>query len=313
MRTTLGIQALLAAPAQHGSVVSVGVFDGVHLGHRAILEANVLRSASLGATPTVVTFRGHPKALLLGRAPQTLTSLQHRLKLFERAGIGHAVVLDFDSQLRAMDAEAFTNELLLGALSAQAFVLGFDSKFGHDRKGTPEALSARGLQVEVVPAVRLGGRAVSSTAIREAVALGDLAGAARMLGRPVTLQGRVVHGNGRGEGLGFPTANLDLDHELSPPGGVWATRVRLLDEPEGEPLAAVANIGHRPTLHGEPEPGSPPVVEVHILDFHGDLYGRRAAVEFVSFLRAEQRFASLDLLKSAIGADIEAARTELQS
>lgn len=308
MKTTLGVDALQESAPVGPSVVSVGVFDGVHLGHRAILEANCRRAGELSAVPTVVTFRDHPKTLLLGRAPKTLTSLEHRLELFGRAGIEHAVVLDFDDELRAMDADTFTEELLLGALDARAFVLGFDSKFGRDRKGTPEALAERGLSVEVVPAVRLGGRAVSSTAIREAVALGDLAGAAHMLGRPVTLQGTVVHGDGRGKGLGFPTANLDLDHELSPPNGVWAARVRLLDRPASEPLLAVTNIGHRPTLHGQRADLGPPVVEVHILDFEEDLYGQRAAVEFVAFLRAEERFASVDLLVAAIKADISTAR-----
>lgn len=291
--------------------MSVGVFDGVHRGHLAILAANRARATELGALATVVTFRGHPKALLLGHAPSTLTSLEHRLELFAAAGIDHAVVLDFDAELRAMNADEFTERLLLGALRARAFVLGFDSKFGHDREGTPEALAARGLDVEVVPAVLVDGRAVSSTAIREAVSLGDLAGAERKLGRPITLQGTVVRGDGRGTGLGFPTANLDLDHELTPPNGVWATRVRLLDEPDRPVLDAVTNIGHRPTVHGDPADGAMAVVEVHILDFDGDLYGRRAAVEFVAYLRPEQRFGDLDTLKATIAADIRAGRAAL--
>ena len=292
-------------------MVSVGVFDGVHQGHLAILEANRASADRLGALSTVVTFRGHPKALLLGHAPSTLTSLEHRLELFSEAGIEHAVVLDFDAELRAMDAETFAERLLLGALDARAFVLGFDSKFGRDREGTPEALAARGLRVEVVPPVLVDGRAVSSTAIREAVSLGDLSGAERMLGRPVTLLGTVVHGDGRGRGLGFPTANLDLDHELAPPTGVWATLVQVLDDPKWPWLDAVTNIGHRPTLHGNPTDGDTAVVEVHILDFEGDLYGRRAAVEFVAYLRPERRFEGLEALKAAIAQDVHAARAAL--
>jgi len=292
-------------------VVSVGVFDGVRRGHLAILAANRACANRLDALSTVVTFRGHPKALLLGHAPSTLTSLEHRLELFSQAGIEHAVVLDFDAELRAMDAETFAERLLLKALDARAFVLGFDSKFGRDREGTPEALAARGLRVEVVPPVLVDGRAVSSTAIREAVSLGDLSGAERMLGRPVTLLGTVVHGDGRGRGLGFPTANLDLDHELAPPTGVWATRVQLLDEPGRQSLDAVTNIGHRPTLHGDPADGDTAVVEVHILDFEGDLYGRRAAIEFVAYLRPERRFEGLEELKAAIAQDVLDARAAL--
>lgn len=313
MRTTEGLQTLLANRASAPSVVSVGVFDGVHLGHREILRANCKRASELAATPTVVTFRGHPKALLLGHAPKTLTSLKHRLELFAQAGIKHAAVLDFDKELRSMDAEGFTKKLLLDALCARAFVLGFDSKFGHDRKGTPETLCAHGFDVTVIPAVRVRGRAVSSTAIREAVGLGDLAAAQQMLGRPVTLQGTVVHGAGRGKELGFPTANLDLDHELSPPSGVWATRIRIDDEQAGSRLLpAVTNIGFRPTLHGAPKNNAGPTVEVHILDFDRNIYNRRASVEFVHFLRSEEHFASIPELRQAIQADIEAAKEVLQ-
>lgn len=311
MRITDGIASLYALDANPASVVSVGVFDGVHQGHIEILEHNIARARELGAEATVVTFRGHPKALLLGRAPLTLTSLEHRLELFARAGIDHAVVLDFDEELRSMGADVFADKLLIDGLKAQAFVLGFDSKFGHDRLGTPEALANRGFEVEVIEAVQLGGRAISSTAIREAVSLGDLGGAARMLGRPVSLQGLVIHGDGRGKGLGFPTANLDLDHELTPPIGVWATRLYLIDEPELGSLDSVTNIGHRPTVHGQPDGDATPVVEVHVMDFDGDLYGKRVGIDFVAGLRGEQRFDSLDDLKAAIAADLINARAAL--
>lgn len=306
MLRTNGIAELLSATAPAPAVVSVGVFDGVHRGHLAILHANLARARALDAWATVVTFRGHPKALLLGHAPKTLTSLEHRLELFAKAGIEHAVVLDFDENLRAMDAHAFTQELLIGALNARAFVLGFDSKFGRDRGGTPEALAAAGHDVEVIEAVRLGGRAVSSTAIREAVTLGDLEGAERMLGRPVTLQGRVVHGAARGRELGFPTANLDLDHELMPPLGVWVTRLVLLES--GQRLPSVTNIGFRPTVASSDAEAT---IEVHALDFAGDLYGQRVAVEFVQWLRGEAKFASLADLKAAIDVDVERARKVL--
>jgi riboflavin kinase/FMN adenylyltransferase len=299
--------------APRGSVVSIGVFDGVHLGHQKILERNVARSKELGARATVVTFREHPKQLLLGRAPRTLTSLEHRLELFRRAGIEHTVALTFDEELRSVAAPDFVSAFLIGALDARAFVLGFDSKFGRGRAGTPELLSQMGLDVEVVGQVQVGGRAVSSTAIREAVELGDLQGAARMLGRPVAVYGEVVPGDHLGRELGFPTANLDLHHELRPPNGVWACRartVRYAPEPiVGPPLDGVLNIGFRPTLGGQ-KPDAPRV-EVHLLDFAGDLYGQYIELEFVAFLREEQRFPSLDALKAQIARDIQAARAIL--
>ena len=296
--------------APNGSVVSIGVFDGVHLGHQKILERNLLRARALNARATVVTFRDHPKRLLLGRAPRTLTSLEHRLELFRRARVEHTVALSFDEELRAIPAADFVNEFLIGALDARAFVLGFDSKFGRDRAGTPELLMQMGLDVEVVGQIQVGERAVSSTAIREAVELGDLAGAARMLGRPVAVYGEVVAGDHLGRELGFPTANLDLHHELRPPNGVWACRARRVyysPEPVVErALDAVANIGFRPTITGE-RPATPRV-EVHLLEFDGDLYGQYIELEFVAFLRDEQRFPSLDALKAQIGLDVEHAR-----
>lgn len=297
-------------PDPRGAVLSVGMFDGVHLGHRAILEANVARARALGAAATVLTFRRHPKHLLLGRAPRTLTTLEHRLELFARAGIEHAVVLPFDQELRQLSAAEFVRQIALEALGTRAFVLGFDSKFGHDREGTPEALTAMGLAVEVAPKVLVLGRPVSSTAIREAVELGDLAAAAAMLGRPVSVFGRVVHGSSLGHRIGFPTANLNLRHGLHPPPGVYASRVHHLIR--GGPRRAypgVTNIGFRPTV--APTPPREPQVEVHLLDFEGDLYGERIELEFVARLRGEKRFSGVDELAAQIARDIAEARLRL--
>ena len=292
------------------AVVSLGVFDGVHLGHRAILKANVARATTLGGRPTVVTFRHHPKQLLLGRAPRTLTTLAHRLELFQRAGIAHSLVLSFDAALRDTPAERFTREVLVERMGGVAFVLGFDSKFGRNQEGGPKLLKALGLPVEVVPQVVLDQRAVSSSAIREAVELGDLAGAARMLGRPVSVLGEVVRGEALGRTLGFPTANLDLHHELHPPTGVYACRAHLLAQGETHAVEvshpSVANIGFRPTVVGRPP--DEPLVEVHLLDFEGDLYGRTVELEFAQRLRGEQRFGDLEALRAQIARDVEAAR-----
>jgi len=308
-------------PPAGGAVVSVGVFDGVHLGHQAILAENVAHARSLTALPTVVTFRHHPKQVLLGHAPRTLTSLEHRPELFRRAGIAHTVVLSFDEALRNVPAAEFAREFLADGLGARRFVLGFDNKFGRGREGTPERLREWGYDVVVVPKVLVAERPVSSTAIREAVELGDLAGAARMLGRPVAVYGDVVPGDGRGRTIGFPTANLDLHHELHPPPGVYACRARLLprgltgpaNDPGQRRHPAVANVGYRPTFAASgAERGVAPLVEVHLLDFAGDLYGRHVELEFHAFLREERRFPDLDALRAAIGRDVERAKSLLR-
>jgi len=311
VKATFDPRKLAADPA--GSVISIGVFDGVHLGHQAILAANVARARELDAVPTVVTFRRHPKRVILGRAPRTLTTLEHRLELFARAGIEHAVALTFDDELRELAPENFARDHLERRLGVRAFVLGFDSRFGHGRRGTPELLRSLGYRVHVVDKVVVGGKDVSSTAIREHVELGDLDAAAAMLGRRVGVIGRVVRGDARGRELGFPTANLDLHHELHPPVGVYACRARRLgDRAAAERPAgwdAVANIGYRPTIADSPVPS--PRVEVHLLEFRGDLYGERLELEFVARLRGEERFGGLAELRAQIAADVEAAREAL--
>jgi riboflavin kinase/FMN adenylyltransferase len=308
MRATFELGKL--EPAPRGAVVSIGVFDGIHLGHQAILAANLAAARHGELEPTVVTFRRHPKRVLLGRSPKTLTSLQHRLELFRRAGIEHAVVLRFTPELRAMDVVEFVERIAVRGLAVRRFVLGFDSKFARDREGTPERLGAMGFAVDVVPEVHVGGKPVSSTAIREAVELGDLKLAARMLGRRVSVLGRVVRGNQLGRKIGFPTANLDLHHELHPPPGVYAVVVVRTGEgaaPKVHP--GVCNIGFRPTVAGTPP--ALPQVEVHLLDFAGDLYGARLELGFVARLRTERRFPNLDALKAQIQRDADEARAIL--
>jgi riboflavin kinase/FMN adenylyltransferase len=205
-----------------------------------------------------------------------------------------------------VDAADFADEILKARLGARAFVLGFDSKFGRNREGTPEYLQSLGYPVEVVPQVLVRGRAVSSTAIREAVELGDLAAAAALLGRPYSLWGEVVHGDALGRQLGFPTANLDPHHELLPPTGVYSAWAQV----RGRPQPAVVNIGYRPTVRSEQPPT--PRIEAHLIGFSGDLYGQTLELEFVQRLREEQRFASLAELRAQIGRDVESARGSLQ-
>ena len=303
----------LPPPPSDGAVVSIGVFDGVHKGHQQILSDNLACAAEFGGLSSVVTFASHPKELLLGRAPRTLTTLEHRLELFRRAGVGHALVLQFDEEVRGTPAETFISETLVKGMGAKAFVLGFDSKFGLDRAGTPEFLRELGHEVRVSEKVVVSGRAVSSSAIREAVELGDLAGAEAMLGRRVSVFGEVVGGKGLGRQLGFPTANLDLHHELSPPTGVYACRARRVDPEEPSALQelhdAVANIGYRPTVD-EVAPEKPQI-EALLLDFEGDLYGQFLELEFVARLREERRFEDLDALGAQITLDVEDARRAL--
>jgi len=295
----------LARP-ENGSVVSIGVFDGVHRGHQAILSRNAEVARELGAVPTVVTFRRHPKRLLLGHAPRTLTTLEHRLELFRRAGVGHVAALTFDEDLRDLSAEAFAREVCVEGLGVRRFVLGFDSKFGRGREGSPELLTELGYEVEVAPKVVVAGRAVSSTAIREAVELGDLEGARGMLGRRISVLGRVVHGQNMGREIGFPTANLDLHHELHPPPGVYATRAWLSDRDPRHTLEGVTNIGFRPTVASS-RPDLPQI-EVHLFDFEEDVYGERMELEFLERLRGEQRFPGIEELRGQIGRDVARAR-----
>ena len=301
MRATFESGKLLPSP--RGAVVSIGVFDGIHLGHQAILAANRAAADELDAEATVLTFRRHPKRVLLGRAPKTLTSLDHRIELFRRARMDHVVALRFTPELRALDADTFVQRIAVEGLAVRRFVLGFDSKFGRDREGTPERLRSLGFEVTVVPEVLVGGRPVSSTAIREAVDLGDLDLAARMLGRRVSVLGLVVRGNQLGRTIGFPTANLDLHHELHPPPGVYAVLVRRQSETGSRP--GVCNIGFRPTVGGAADA---PLVEVHLLDFADDLYGERLELAFVARLRHERKFPDLAALQAQIARDAQEAR-----
>jgi riboflavin kinase/FMN adenylyltransferase len=298
LRVLRGLEALPDPARAAGCVATVGVFDGVHLGHFVVLRRVVECAAAKRVRPVMVTFAGHPKGVLLGYAPPTVTSLEHRLLLFERAGIELAVVLEFTPELRELTAEQFVRRVLLEGLGLQELVFGFDSKFGRDRGGNPESLAplARqlGFAITEVPPLMLKGHPISSTAVREAVTLGDLDAAATMLGRPVSVLGTVVRGDERGRALGFPTANLDLHHELHPPEGVYAAFARA----DGALQPAVINIGRRPTFDGTQRQ-----FEVHLLNWSGDLYGYELEVFFLEKLREERAFPDRNALTAQIGAD----------
>ncbi len=318
MRLIEGLDALLALDlvALHGdgplsrSAVAVGVFDGVHLGHQRLLHELLELSAQLQAVPTVVTFRNHPDQVLRGAAPPLLVSVPHRLRLLRRAGVQRLVLLDFDPRLQQLSARAFATDLLVGRLRARGLLLGYDSALGKDREGTPARFAELG--VELGFAVRVGDPfpvdaiTVSSTTIRQAIARGDLQQAQRLLGRFPSAFGAVCHGDGRGQQLGFPTANVVPQSPVLPPNGVYAIEAIL----DGKALPGVANLGLRPTFTPA---AAHAVLEVHLFDFSGDLYDRELEVCFVEFLRQEQKFASVAALEQQIARDVAAARARLRA
>ncbi|HXG75026.1 MAG TPA: riboflavin biosynthesis protein RibF [Gaiellaceae bacterium] len=277
------------APAQverRPRAVAVGTFDGVHLGHRAVVEA----AAATGLAPTVVTFDPHPR-IALGNRVELLTTLERRLELLAEAGVETTLVASFTPELQQLAPEAFA-ERYLRAIGAEAIVAGEDFRFGHRRAGDLELLERLGFDVVVVPDVP----GVSSTAIRAALAEGDVVAAAGMLGRPWELDGIVVAGDQRGGTLGYPTANLRLEPDLACPCyGIYAGFAR------GH--RAAVSIGTNPHYGGTERR-----IEPYLLDFEGDLYGQRLLVELWQRLRDEAAFESEEALVAQIAADVEATR-----
>lgn len=305
MKRLFGLEGAAADLA--GAVVTVGMFDGVHVGHRAVLERVVAEARNRAAPAVALTFDVHPRTRIDPTgAPPMVTSLAHRLLLFERLGLDATCVLSFDEPLAALDARTFATRYLRDGLRARHLVMGHDNRLGRDGEGdfaTIRALGAElGFTVEQAAPVRLRGAEVSSSAIRDAVAAGDLDTAAAMLGRPVGVLGTVVEGLRLGRRLGYPTLNLDPHHELRPPRGVYVTRTRCGDSA----FDSVTNIGHRPTIR--PDSPEDVLVETHLLDWRGDLYGQTVEVLFLARLRGEQSFPDKDALAAAIQGDVAAAR-----
>jgi riboflavin kinase/FMN adenylyltransferase len=291
-----------------GTAVTIGAYDGVHLGHRALLADLCARAAAAGLSPVVVTFDRHPAYVVRPEsAPKQLTSLEQKLELLAECGIARTLVIPFDKARADESAEDFVREVLVEELSARLVVVGEDFHFGHGRRGNVELLRRQGQEhgFEVVGVGLTGDatEAVSSTRIRALVAEGDVEAAAALLGRPHEVWGTVVRGDGRGgPQLGFPTANVQVPDDIALPGdAVYAGHYTRSD---GTVHRAAISVGRRPTFY---EPGTAPVlVEAYLLHFDGDLYGEAARVSFAHRLRAEQRFDTVEALIAQMRADVAA-------
>lgn len=292
-----------------GTVVTVGSFDGVHRGHEAVLREIATRARAAGRHSVLVTFDPHPMAVINpAAAPQLLTTGPERREILAQTGLDYAVLLHFDRSLAAMSPEQFVRDILVHGCGMRELVIGHDHGFGRGRQGDVELLGRLGTElgfaVDVVPALEVDGHAVSSTWVRRAVAGGDLALAARLLGRRYFATGQVVPGDGRGKTIGVPTANLAgiPDRKLLPPDGVYAVRV----EWRGGRADGMMNQGGKPTFQQAERS-----LEVHLLDFAGSLYGEWLKVEWVARLRDVQRFPSLDALRAQLERDRSSARAAL--
>lgn len=295
------------ALAPRSSVVTIGVYDGVHLGHRRTLSAVVEDAHSDGLRAVVATFDRHPAAVLRpDRAPLLLSDLEQRLEILAELGVDVTCVIPFDARRAEESAEDFVADVIVDLLGAARVVVGEDFRFGRDRRGDVGLLAAEGerlgFSVEGVELGRSSDEVISSTRIRALLATGDVAGASRLLGRLHELRGEIGHGDGRGgPELGFPTANLSVEPGMAvPAAGIYAGWYA---EAGMEPWPAAISVGRRPTFYVEGET----LIEAHLIGFAGDLYGHRAHVSFLERLRDEERYDSVEALVAQMRLDVEAA------
>ena len=303
-------------PAE-GSVVTIGAYDGVHLGHQAVIAAVRRRAADAGLASAVVTFDRHPASVVRPEsAPRLLTDLEQKLELLGATGIDRALVISFDEVRSKEPADEFVREVLVEALGAKVVIVGEDFHFGHQRQGNVELLTRMGIElafeVEGLALVDADGRPAgdgdkaSSTAIRHALVAGDLDRAVAMLGRPYEVRGVVAHGDARGRELGFPTANVSVPGDiLLPADGIYAG---WYERPDGTVHPTAISLGRRPTFYEEAHAS---LLEAHLLDFTGDLYDEPARVRFVARLRGEVRFDGVDALVEQMHRDCDQARALL--
>ena len=315
MRVVRGSAALGRSPRR--AVLTIGNFDGLHIGHREILRTVIDRARARDGEAVVYTFDPHPrKVLQADRAPSLLTTTEQKLELLAAAQIDLVVLEPFTAAFATTTPESFVRDHVHAHVAPLEVYVGYDFHYGRDRAGSMRLLTELGprlgFAVTIIPEVTIGGRDVSSSRIRELLAAGDVEEAKRMLGRSFAVRGSVVAGDRRGRTLGFPTANLAPENEVIPAHGVYAGHVQLLDAgtpAAGTRLAAVTNVGRRPTFKDD----DPALAEAHLLDFSGDLYGRRIEVSFEARLRAEEKFPGPDALRAQIARDIESARQKLES
>ena len=287
--------------------LAIGVFDGIHLGHQAVIAAAIKSAERSGGIPVVVTFDPHPIAVLRpDAAPRILASVPHQQKILAQYGIEHLLVIEFSRDFAAQAAEDFIRDLANSCQPLSQICVGAEWNFGRGRAGNVALLQKMGAELGfqvtgVEPVLDEGGAVISSTLVRRAVRDGEFARAKELLGRDYTVLGDVVEGRKLGRTIGFPTANLAVHSEQLPPNGVYAVRVEL----GGESLRGVANLGTRPTVDGD---GARRLLEVHLFDFDGDIYGQTMEVWFDQFLREERKFDGVDALKAQIAKDATAAR-----
>jgi len=293
-------------PTDGGTVATVGTFDGVHLGHWSVLQEISRRAAATGRRSVLVTFDPHPlRVIRPDHAPLLLTTPIEKKEILAESGLEYAVFLSFTKELSRYEPRRFVEEILIGRLGVEELVIGYDHGFGRDRSGDPDTLRAigreLGFSVDVVAPVEAEGEAVSSSRIRIALADGDMPAARACLGRPYSVRGIVVRGEGRGRGLGFPTANLRIAErdKLIPPQGIYAVRAVL----RSGTYAGALHLGPRPTFKG-----SPPTIELHVLDFDRDIYGEDVRVDFIRYLREIRPFGTVAALVEQMREDVEVAR-----
>jgi riboflavin kinase/FMN adenylyltransferase len=293
-------------PGSGRHAATVGNFDGVHLGHRAMLERTVGQARAMGIRSCVLTFEPHPREFFAPReAPARLTRLRDKLELFVDAGVDRVHVARFDARLAGVTAERFIDEVLCHGLGLAWLLVGRDFRFGARRAGDyallERAAGERGFALEAMPDVTHDGERVSSSAVRTALAAGELARAARLLGRRFTMSGRVAHGERLGRSLGFPTANIVL-RRRPPLDGVFVVEAEL-EETQAR-LRGAASVGRRPTVQAN----AAPLLEVHLLDFDARIYGKHLRVTFLEKLRDQEKYNGLDALRAAIARDVERTR-----
>jgi riboflavin kinase/FMN adenylyltransferase len=299
------VRGLGSLPLSGPSVVTVGFFDGVHLGHHRVLDRVVAEASSRSALSVALTFDRHPREILHpGTEPRLLTSVERKAELVATQGLDVLVVLEFDRDFSLITADAFVRDVLAGGVHAVHAIMGANFTFGYRAAGTMETLPAlgapHGITIETVGILEIGGRQVSSTSIREALGSGDLAWPQRALGRRFVLDGEVIYGHGRGTDLGFPTANLRTWPRLLLPGqGIYAG----LAEVDGRCYRAAIDVGTNPTFGVDPLH-----VEAFLLGFEGELHGEPLSIEFWERLRDEERYDSVDELVAAITSDVERTR-----